>query len=140
MKVNFQAAVVVAVLIAGGVVVTMTMDSGYPVEGSATDSISSSALISDKPDEPKVSVPFKTVTKLEIDLEKKQVHIPGEGWIEAKEFWDIYYNQPQRLPGDIDFERLQKFEEITGTDRVETEEAVDPKQPDEMSNIVPGSS
>jgi hypothetical protein len=55
--------------------------------------------------------------KLEIDLTTKRAFIPAEGWVSARTFWKIYFEQPEKLPGEIDFERLQQFEKVTELQR-----------------------
>ncbi len=55
-------------------------------------------------------VVHKKIEKLEIDVAGMRVLLPGDGWISATDFWDIYYNQPHRLPGEIDFDLLQELE------------------------------
>lgn len=69
------------------------------------------APVSEAPSEAPVSQ--IEVEKLEIDLAAKLVRLPGEGWISAQAFWEIYYNQPQKLPGEIDFELVQALEAAT---------------------------
>ena len=46
-------------------------------------------------------------TGFTVDMEGSRVFLPGKGWLEASEFWDIYYNRPQELPGNIDHQALQ---------------------------------
>ena len=57
------------------------------------------------------------VEKLEIDLTGKRAFIPAEGWVSARAFWQIYFDQPEKLPGEIDFELLQQFEKVTDLQR-----------------------
>ena len=44
-----------------------------------------------------------------VDLENKRVFLLDKGWIEASEFWDIYYNHAEELPADIDHAALEKL-------------------------------
>ncbi len=44
-----------------------------------------------------------------VDAVARRVHLPGIGWIEEKEFWRIYYREPQLLPGDMDHQALAQF-------------------------------
>lgn len=44
-----------------------------------------------------------------VDIEAERVFLPEKGWINAVDFWDIYYNRPQELPGNIDHEALQRL-------------------------------
>jgi hypothetical protein len=55
---------------------------------------------------PSASSPAPT---LEVDLERGQVHVPGVGWLRADEFWDLYYNHPEKLPGDLDTAALAQL-------------------------------
>jgi len=88
------------------------------------------------------------VKTLEIDLQTQRVQLPGEDWISAPEFWEIYYNEPHRLPGDIDFAKLQQLEELAGTapepgnasqqaDTNEPDLALDPSIPDPSADPTP---
>ncbi len=42
-----------------------------------------------------------------VDVAGDRVFLPGKGWLKAAEFWEIYYNHPQELPGNIDHQALQ---------------------------------
>jgi len=66
-------------------------------------------------------VPLKKVEKLGIDLDAKRIMLPGDGWISAQAFWTVYYTDPQRLPGDIDFDLLRQFEALTAEERAQAE-------------------
>lgn len=46
-------------------------------------------------------------TGFTVDVEGGRVFLPEKGWLEATQFWDIYYNRPQELPGNIDHQALQ---------------------------------
>jgi hypothetical protein len=70
------------------------------------------------------TVPVKPVEKLEIDLEAKLVMIPGDGWVSALSFWEIYYSEPQKLPGEMDFELLEEFGAVTASERALAENKV----------------
>jgi len=50
-----------------------------------------------------------------VDLDGRRVFLPGRGWLAADAFWDLYYNHPGELPGDIDHAALQSLRE-TGPD------------------------
>jgi len=71
-------------------------------------------------------LPIKKVEKLEIDIDQLRVMVPGEGWLSARAFWDIYYTDPQKLPGDIDFALLQEFEALTAAERAQAESMANP--------------
>jgi hypothetical protein len=73
------------------------------------------------------SLPVKKVEKLEIDLEQRRVLVPGEGWLSAQAFWEIYYLSPQKLPGDIDFAVLREFEALTAAERAQAESLANPQ-------------
>jgi len=53
--------------------------------------------------------PQKIIEKSKIDLSERRVFLPGDGWISAETFRDIYYNQPQKLPGDLDFDLVHQL-------------------------------
>jgi len=53
------------------------------------------------------SLPPPVPDSFTVDIENKRVFMPGKGWLEAAAFWDIYYNQPQLLPGEIDHVSLE---------------------------------
>jgi hypothetical protein len=46
---------------------------------------------------------------MQVDLERRLVYLPSEGWLNEDDFWDIYYNQPEKLPGTMDFDALGKL-------------------------------
>jgi len=71
-------------------------------------------------------LPVKQVEKLEIDLDRQRVMVPGEGWLSAQAFWEIYYAEPQKLPGDIDFAALREFEALTAAERARAESLANP--------------
>jgi len=52
-------------------------------------------------------VPPSEPDTFSVDLENERVFMPGKGWLGAAEFWDMYYNRPQELPGDLDHGALQ---------------------------------
>lgn len=83
--------------------------------------IEQTAVTKVEPSESEASAQIIAVEKLEIDLQGQRVLLPGDGWISAAEFWDIYYNHPQKLPGEIDFEMLQKLENLTVPERAQAE-------------------
>jgi len=72
-------------------------------------------------------LPVKKVEKLEIDLDRQRVMVPGEGWLSARAFWEIYYTEPQKLPGDIDFAALREFEALTAAERARAENQANPQ-------------
>ena len=53
----------------------------------------------------------------------------GEGWISVPEFWDIYYNNPQKLPGEIDFAKLDQLKNLPDPELSEGK-GDQPQQPD----------
>lgn len=89
-----------------------------------------------EPSEPEAPVIVKKIEKLEIDVEGQRVLLPGDGWISAPEFWDIYYNYPHKLPGEIDFAKLQQLEILTEAARAEAEGGGDPPQQPETSDQI----
>ncbi len=50
-----------------------------------------------------------TPSSMTVDLEGHRVFLPNEGWLTEEEFWRIYYEEPQRLPGELDFGALHKL-------------------------------
>ena len=50
-----------------------------------------------------------TPSSMQVDLEGRRVFLPHEGWLTAEEFWRIYFDEPQRLPGDLDFEAVNQL-------------------------------
>jgi len=81
--------------------------------------------------EPQLQPVFKesvTPQKLEIDLPGKRVLFPGIGWITVNKFWDIYYNNPQQLPAEIDYEILHQLEDVVASEIDQSEEAAEPNQ------------
>lgn len=48
-------------------------------------------------------------TKFTVDAEGRRVFLPGKGWLSSSAFWDIYYNRPEELPGDIDHQALHSL-------------------------------
>lgn len=63
----------------------------------------------------------QAVEKLEFDFAAKLAMVPGDGWVSAQDFWEIYYSQPQKLPGNIDFGVLREFEALTAPERAYAE-------------------
>ncbi|AUB82125.1 hypothetical protein THSYN_14980 [Candidatus Thiodictyon syntrophicum] len=58
------------------------------------------------PGEVLVAVPVPEPSTFTIDATTQRVFLPGRGWKTAAEFWDLYYNRPQELPGNIDHHAL----------------------------------
>jgi len=54
--------------------------------------------------------------KFTVDLDGKRVFFPEKGWLNAKDFWPIYYGQPEKLPANLDFELIEKLKEKTQTE------------------------
>ncbi len=48
-------------------------------------------------------------TKFTVDAEGRRVFLPEKGWLSSAAFWDIYYNRPGELPGDIDHQALHSL-------------------------------
>jgi len=44
-----------------------------------------------------------------VDPESHRIFLPDEGWLTTEAFWDIYYHHPERLPGDIDFDAVNRL-------------------------------
>jgi len=44
-----------------------------------------------------------------VDLETRQVYVPDVGWLSEADFWVLYHEEPEKLPGDIDFEALREL-------------------------------
>ena len=55
-------------------------------------------------------------SSFQVDVEHNQVYLESTGWITAADFWEIYYNDPVKLPGDIDHEELAKLSKPTGAE------------------------
>ncbi len=45
----------------------------------------------------------------QVDLVGRRVYLPRWGWLAEEHFWEIYYNVPQDLPPDLDFEALRRL-------------------------------
>lgn len=135
MSVRIPAALAVVVIgVSSAAVIAALYGGGWFHEIEAEGEIEATVAIV-APSEPEVPVIVKKIEKLEIDLEGQRVLLPGDGWISAPEFWEIYYNQPQKLPGDIDFAKLQQLELLTEASRAEAEGVGDaPQQPVDMDD------
>ncbi|MDF1552330.1 MAG: hypothetical protein P1P84_04665 [Deferrisomatales bacterium] len=46
---------------------------------------------------------------MQVDVVGRRVFLPAVGWVGEERFWDIYYNDSQLLPGDLDREGLVKL-------------------------------
>jgi hypothetical protein len=44
-----------------------------------------------------------------VDASGQRVFLPGSGWKTVEEFWEIYYERPDLLPGDIDHQALMSI-------------------------------
>ncbi len=55
-------------------------------------------------------------------MAERRVFLPGEGWISAEAFQDIYHNHPQKLPAEMDFEQVHEL-----MDLIESEQALTDK-------------
>jgi hypothetical protein len=47
--------------------------------------------------------------ELTVDAEAGQVYVPGEGWLGTDDFWALYLNEPEKLPGTSDFSQLTEL-------------------------------
>ena len=91
-----------------------------------------------EPSVPAAAVQIIEVEKLEIDFEGRRVRLPGEGWISVPEFWDIYYNNPQKLQGEIDFAKLDQLKNLPDPEL--SEGNGDPPQQPDTSDQTPDSA
>jgi len=48
----------------------------------------------------------RSADSFKIDAAAKRVYLPETGWISVDEFWEIYMNQPDKLPADLDYTAL----------------------------------
>ena len=55
------------------------------------------------------AVDLGTDSPMQVDFETRQIFLPDTGWLSEDEFWNIYYNDPAKLPGNVDFEALQQL-------------------------------
>lgn len=46
---------------------------------------------------------------VKVDVKNRLIFVPNLGWLNEDQFWDIYYNEPQKLPGTIDLTELNKL-------------------------------
>jgi len=45
--------------------------------------------------------------RFRIDKENDRLYLPGSGWMSIDSFWELYLNQPERLPPDLDHRLLE---------------------------------
>jgi hypothetical protein len=69
-----------------------------PYEARLAQRRSPAPAVAPAPAEPAPSQP----TGFTVDAEQRRVYLPGDGWMGAAAFRDIYLNQPERLPPDLD--------------------------------------
>ena len=48
-------------------------------------------------------------TSLRYNESGDQIYIPGRGWMDAAELWDLYFNDLSQLPADLDFSALHSL-------------------------------
>lgn len=51
-------------------------------------------------------------TSLRYNESGDQIYIPGRGWMDAAELWDLYFNDLSQLPADLDFSALHSLREL----------------------------
>jgi len=86
-------------------------DSGGQ-ETSATEStaaplaaqVSDTSLTEESPSSVEIAI-----SPVVVDLENRLVFLPSTGWLSEDAFWDIYFNEPQKLPDNIDFDEIHKL-------------------------------
>ena len=44
-----------------------------------------------------------------IDPASRRVYLPTTGWLDEQQFWNVYFNEPEKLSVDIDFLALQSM-------------------------------
>ena len=44
-----------------------------------------------------------------LDETGERIFIPQMGWLPLHEFWELYQNQPERLPDDLDLEAVHEI-------------------------------
>ena len=44
-----------------------------------------------------------------VNPETREVYLSTTGWLSEEAFWDIYYNDPTRLPSNLDWEALAQY-------------------------------
>jgi hypothetical protein len=88
--------------------------------GSGPDSPSGESNQSIGADATVVNEPAAAPT-FQVDVENNRVYLESTGWISTEEFWDIYYNDPAKLPGDLDHEELAKLNMPAGTQVIQNQ-------------------
>lgn len=48
-------------------------------------------------------------TALTLDEPQQRIFVPDLGWLPLAEFWDIYENNPARLPPDFDYKAMHQL-------------------------------
>ncbi|MCX2980314.1 hypothetical protein EYC98_05450 [Halieaceae bacterium IMCC14734] len=48
-------------------------------------------------------------TQLTLDKNQQRIFVPDLGWLPLAEFWDIYENNPARLPPDFDYKAMHQL-------------------------------
>ena len=48
-------------------------------------------------------------TVLTLDETQQRIFVPDLGWLPLAEFWDIYENNPARLPPDFDYKAMHQL-------------------------------
>jgi len=76
-------------------------------EASASNDESATTLAVQNSEQPSSEV--AAVSPVVVDLENRLVFLPSLGWLSEDAFWDIYFNDPQKLPGNIDFDEIHKL-------------------------------
>ena len=54
----------------------------------------------------------KSSESFKVDQAAMRVYLPGSGWIASNEFWDIYMNNPEKLPSDLDHSLLDPIRPV----------------------------
>ena len=50
-------------------------------------------------------------TELTLNDTQDEVFVPGMGWVPLDKLWDLYENDPARLPDNFDFQALRSIRE-----------------------------
>ncbi len=50
--------------------------------------------------------------EMTVDLGKHRVFLPGQGWLSVQNFWELYYQTPEKLPDEMDFQLIEHLKEL----------------------------
>jgi hypothetical protein len=63
-----------------------------------------------------VSEPDSDPDAAVVDIAGQRVFFPEQGWLDGDAFLDIYYNRPEELPLDIDFQAVHELVSALSSD------------------------